>query len=581
MAENDNLSANVSPRVSPSMSPSMSPRSVWGPLVVLVVALVTGGWFLQRGVAQSTNVYLQARLFQEVLDHVTDQYVDPVDRSALIGSAIAGILDELNDAHTSFIEAETWDSFRFRSGADADYGGVGLEISKRDGWVTVITPLPGGPALRAGIRAGDRVIEVEGVSARDWDTDQAANLLRGTPGTDVSLLIERPGVDESIPFTLTRAVIELLSVPFATMVDEGVGYIPLQVFSETSGREVREAIERLQEEGLTSLILDLRGNPGGLLEEGVGVADLFLADGSPILETRGRAAGQNQNYNAVNPEMVPGLPVVVLVNESSASASEIVAGALQDHDRALVMGSRTYGKGSVQTLFRLSGGNILRLTTARWFTPVGRSIQIVHDEPAENRAPQSVALGLGGEPVLRDAPDELPTRESLGGRTIYGGGGITPDLVVLPDTLATREQAAVQRLFRSAGVFATASFDHAVSYVQDHPDLEAGFALGPADLALFYRTLIDEHEVALDESDFETAVRFVTYQLERQIALQAWGEEGEFQHIRGDDRQLNDAIEILGRAETPEALFDLASAVGSIQPPTGVGASPSGASDIN
>ncbi len=569
MAEHDN------------MSPHVSPRSAWGPLVVLVVTLVTGGWFLQRGVAQEANVYLQARLFQEVLDHVTEQYVDPVDRSGLIGSAIEGVLEQLNDPHTSFIDAQTWDGFRFRSGADADYGGIGLEILKRDGWVTVITPIPGGPAVRAGIRAGDRVIEVEGASARDWETDQAANLLRGTPGTDVSLLIDRPGVDEPIPFTLTRAVIELLSVPFTTMVDEGVGYIPLQVFSETSGREVRSAIERLQEEGLTSLILDLRGNPGGLLEEGVGVADLFLANGSAILETRGRAAGQNQKFGAVNPEMVPGLPVVILVNESSASASEIVAGALQDHDRALVMGNRTYGKGSVQTLFRLSGGNILRLTTARWYTPVGRSIQIVHDEVAENGPSRSLALGLRGQPVPKDVSEELPTVESMGGRTIYGGGGITPDLVVLPDTLSAREQAAVQRLFRSAGVFATASFDHAVSYVQNHPDLEPGFALSAADRDRFYRTLIDEHEVALEESDFATAVRFVTYQLERQIALQAWGEEGAFLHTRADDRQLNDAIEILRRAETPEALFSLARAAGPIETATGVGGSASGDSDLN
>jgi len=548
---------------------------------VLVVALITGGWFLQRGVDQEANLYLQARLFAEVLDHVTEQYVDSVDRSGLIGSAIEGVLDELNDPHTSFIDAETWDSFRFRSGADADYGGVGLEILTRDGWVTVIMPIPGGPAVRAGIRTGDRIIEVEGTSAADWETDQAAGLLRGRPGTDVSILIERPGVDEPIPFTLTRAVIELLSVRFATMVDEGIGYIPLHVFSETSGREVRDAIERLQEEGLTSLILDLRNNPGGLLEEGVGVADLFLANGAPILETRGRASGQNQNFGGVSPEMVPGLPVVVLVNENSASASEIVAGALQDHDRALVIGSRTYGKGSVQTLFRLSGGNILRLTTARWYTPVGRSIQISREEQADNRPGQSRTLGLGGQQVPKDVPEELPTVESLGGRTLYGGGGITPDLVVLPDTLSTPEQAAVQRLFRSAGAFATAVFNHAVSYVQDHPDLAPGFALSQVDLDRFYRALLDEHGVVLDESDFVTAVRFVTYQLQRQIALQAWGEEGAFVHTRGDDRPLNDAIEILKQADTPEALFSLAGTVGSIQTATAVGASASDALGLN
>ena len=556
-------------------------RSVLGPPIVLVVALITGGWFLQRGVEQEANVYLQARLFQEVLEHITEQYVDPVDRSGLIGSAIEGVIGELNDPHTSFINAETWDGFRFRSGADADYGGVGLEILNRDGWVTVITPIPGGPALRAGIRAGDRVIEVEGASAADWDTDQAASLLRGTAGTDVSLLVDRPGVDEPIPFTLTRAVIELLSVPFATMVDEGVGYIPLQVFSETSGSEVRGAIERLQEEGLTSLILDLRGNPGGLLEEGVGVADLFLANGAPILETRGRASGQNQNFGGVSPEMVLGLPVVVLVNENSASASEIVAGALQDHDRALVVGSRTYGKGSVQTLYRLSGGNILRLTTARWYTPVGRSIQMVPNEPAQNGPGQSSALGLGGERVLKESFEDRPTVESLGGRTLYGGGGITPDLVVLPDTLSAREQEAVRRLFREAGTLATAVFNYAVSYVQDHPDLEPGFSLPSADLDRFYRTLRDEHEVALDESDFVTAVRFVTYQLELQIALQAWGEEGAFLHTRGNDRQLYVAIEILEQADTPEALFGLAAVPRPVQTRTGVGASISSASGPN
>ena len=557
-------------------------RSVWGPPVVLAVALITGGWFLQRGVEQEANVYLQARLFEEILDHVTDRYVDPVDRSGLIGSAIDGVLTELNDPHTSFIDAETWDRFRFRSGADADYGGVGLEILERDGWVTVITPIPGGPALRAGIRAGDRIIEVEGVSAENWETDGAASLLRGEPGTDVSLTIDRPGVDEPIPFTLTRAVIELLSVPFATMVDEGVGYIPLQVFSETSGSEVRDAIERLQEQGLTSLILDLRGNPGGLLEEGVGVADLFLDDESPILETRGRAAGQNQSFDAVNAEMVPGLPVIVLVDETSASASEIVAGALQDHDRALVIGNRTYGKGSVQTLYRLSGGNILRLTTARWYTPVGRSIQIVRDEESEGGAGQSAALDLAGQPVLKDDPGERPSVESFGGRTLYAGGGITPDLIALPDTLLEAEQVAVQRLFGSAGgVFGTASFDHAVIYVQDHPDLEAGFVLSEAELDRFYRTLIDEHEVVLDESDFAAAVRFVRYQLEHQIALQAWGEEGAFLHSRAGDRQLNDAIEIIKRADTPEALFSLADQAGGIQTATGAGASASGAAGLN
>ena len=556
--------------------------SVVGPAIVLSMALVTGGWFLQRGVAQETNVYLQARLFEEVLDHVTRQFVDPVDRSGLIDSAIGGVLEDLGDPHTSFIDAETWERFRFRSGADADYGGVGLEILHQEGWVTVITPLLGGPALRAGIRAGDRIVEVEGASTRDWETDQAADVLRGSPGTDVSIVIERPGVDEPIPFTLTRAVIELLSVPFATMLDEGIGYVPLQIFSETSGREVREAIATLRAQGMRSLVLDLRNNPGGLLDEGIAVADLFLEDGSLILETRGRAAGQNERFQAGSGELAPELPVVILLNENSASASEIVAGALQDHDRALVIGGRSFGKGSVQTLFRLSGGNVLRLTTARWYTPMGRSINIDRDESTPGPTAENSTLALWGQRVVKNDLDDRPTVMSIGGRTLRGGGGITPDLIVLPDTLSSREQNAVQRLFRSAGAFSTALFNHAVAYVQDHPDLESGFDLPAADLDRFYRFLVDENEVTLTPEDFATAVRFMTHQLEREIALQAWGDEGAFRQIRSTDTQLSRAIELLERADTPEAVFRVAAdLVPEEKGPTVVGASSAGATGAN
>ena len=537
-------------------------KSILGPVLVLAIALVTGGWFLQRGVGQEANVYVQARLFQEVIEHVAEQFVDPVDRGGLVESAIKGVLEDLGDPHTSFIDAATWESFRFRSGADAEYGGVGLEILKRDGWVTVITPLPGGPALRAGIRAGDQIVEVEGDSAENWETDAAADRLRGSPGTNVAIMIRRPGVDEPIPFTLTRDVIELLSVPFSLMVDDGVGYIPLQVFSETSHREMAEAIASLQAQGMTSLVLDLRDNPGGLLDEGVAIADMFLPKSSAILETRGRASGQNGKFNASRPELLPNVPVVVLVNENSASSSEIVAGALQDHDRALVVGSRSYGKGSVQTLYRLSGGNILRLTTARWYTPVGRSIHMPREEQVASRAPETSTLGLSGQRVVKDDPANRPMVESKGGRTLYSGGGITPDLTVLPDTLTTAEQEAVQRVFRSAGVFATALFNFSVNYVQEHPNLQLGFTASAADLDRFYRYLVDDNEVELELADYTAALRFTRYQLEREIALQAWDKGDAFRQIRTQDAQLNKAIELLRSSESPEALFRAAGADG-------------------
>jgi carboxyl-terminal processing protease len=253
---------------------------------VILVAVFSGGWFLQQGVEQQQNVYSQVRLFEEVVDHVSARFVDPVDRSRLYDSAIEGVLRDLGDPNTSFLPAQAYENLRIRT--EGEYGGVGLEITERNGLITVVTPLPGTPGTRAGMRAGDAIVEVEGESTEGWSVDDAVDRLRGRPGTDVAVTVRRPGVDAPIPFTVTRAVIELLSVPFAVEVAEGIGYVPLQMVSESSSREIRDAISSLQEDGLRGLILDLRGNPGGLLDEGVAISDLFLDPGDAIVETRGR-----------------------------------------------------------------------------------------------------------------------------------------------------------------------------------------------------------------------------------------------------------------------------------------------------
>ncbi len=535
-------------------------RSVLAPFLVLAVAMVTGGWFLQKGVSQDENIYLQIRLFQEVVDHVADRFVDPVDRSKLYDSAVEGVLKELDDPNSSFIDAKTWESFRFRSGADAEYGGVGLEILAREDVITVITPIPGGPALRAGIRTGDHIVEIGGESALGWSTDDAAEQLRGTPDTSIDVVIGRPGVADPIPFTLVRAVIEIRSVPFASMLEGGIGYIPLQLFSETSTREVREALDSLGREGLQGLILDLRQNPGGLLDQGVAIADMFLDVGAGIVETRGRARGQNESFNAVRPQRFPDLPLVVLVNENSASASEIVAGALQDHDRALVLGARSFGKGSVQTLYRLSGGNVLRLTTARWFTPSGRSIQKPHEEQQARRAGVGAAMGLAGGSVTLPDTEGQPTFDSMGGRTIFGGGGITPDLAVVPDTLSRAEAEAVLALYRQAGILRSEIFNYAVAYVQAHPGLAPGFDLARGDFQAFY-TRLEKAGLETDRDTFGQAQRFIRYQLEREIALQAWGPAGRFEQTRDSDVQLLEAAELLRSSEGPRSLFRAAELV--------------------
>jgi carboxyl-terminal processing protease len=331
-------------------------KGVVTPLLVMTIAVGAGGWLLQQGVDRAENVYVKVRLFEEVVERVESSFVDEVDRQGIYSSAIDGVLQDLQDPYTSFLEAQDFENLRIR-GIDGDYGGVGLEVVDRNGWVTVVSPIPGTPGSRVGIRAGDQFFEIEGQAADTMSTDQAVALLRGPPGSEVSVKILRPGVEEPIPFTLTRAIIELKAVPFTALLDGGIGYVPLRSVLESSSTEIRHVLDSLQTEGMKAVVLDLRGNPGGLLDEGIAVSDVFLAEGLTIVETRGRERGQNVSYDASRPDGYPGLPIVTLVNGSSASASEIIAGALQDHDRALIVGESTFGKGSVQSLYPLSDGN--------------------------------------------------------------------------------------------------------------------------------------------------------------------------------------------------------------------------------
>jgi carboxyl-terminal processing protease len=530
-------------------------RTTVMPFLVLGGAVFLGGWFLQEGVRRDENVYVQVRVFEEVVSRVVDDFVEPVERGALYESAIEGLLDELGDPNSSFIPARAYDDFEIRA-TSGQYGGIGLEVIERDERVTVVGPIPGTPAARAGIRPGDRFVVIGGEDARDWGVDRAVEVLRGEPGTTVEVEMERPGVPEPIPFTLTRAVIRLRAVPFALTLQDGIGYVPLQVFRSTSSAELRAAVDSLRGEGIRGLVLDLRGNPGGLLEEGIAVSELFLNDDAEVVETRGRAAGQSQTFASTGPAAYPDLPVVVLVDGISASASEIVAGALQDHDRALLVGTPTYGKGSVQTLFRLTGGNVLRLTTARWYTPVGRSIDRTLDapEPVEHGS-----LTLTGMLMPMDDPDERPPYESMAGRPLLGGGGIVPDVRVLPDTLSAAEAGAVRELYRQAGALNAALFSFAVRYNQAHPDLEPGFTLGDPVLEDFHAYLA-EQGVSAAADVYRDARRYVRYQLEREIALQALGEAAEFHQARAYDTQLRRAVELLAGVSNTRDLLRTAGA---------------------
>lgn len=533
-------------------------RTILGPIMIVMVALVSGGWLLQRGVSGSGGAFAEAQILNEVLSRIARDYVEEHDSGELHRMAVEGLLRELGDPHTSFMSAEEYAQLRLST--TGEYGGLGIQIAERDGWITVLSPLPGTPAERAGLQPGDRIVEIEGESTAGWSDDDAVQVLRGPRGAPVSFKVARIGVDEPIPYTIVREEIHVSSVRTSHFVAPGIGYIRLDVFSETSTQELRRAIDELRREGLRGLVLDLRANPGGLLDQGVSVSDLFLDRGQAIVETRARDPRESMTFHASNEDIAPELPIVVLVDDYSASAAEIVAGALQDHDRALVVGTPTFGKGSVQTLFPLPGGNFLKMTTGRWYTPVGRSIQReVQTEPDAvalmDEEADSVPAGEGpipaGEAV--DTATRRPYRTDSG-RVVYGGGGIVPDLIVRPDTLSAGERAFFEAAARGGSTYSDVVFRTAVEHVRANPDLRPDFAVTPEMRTAFFRNLVNAG-IEVTREQFDAAVRVLDQRLGYEIAFARWGVSVAAQRSTSGDNVVRTAVELLQSASTPQALF--------------------------
>ena len=377
--------------------------------------LVFGGFILGR--AKSDTGF---RVFQAVYSIVGRDALDSLDSDSLYQFAARGIVGGLDDAYADLFSPSEYARFN-RNQLRNRYGGVGLRITANNGWVSVFRVIEGGPAGAAGIERGDRIVAVDDSSAQGWSIDRVSNGLTGTPGTPVRVTVEKNRTHERRTMTLTRAVISLPAVAFTTMLDGNVGYIPLASFSDRSARDVQSAIQTLRGQGATSYILDLRGNPGGSLDQAVSLTSLFVEPGQPVARVKTRR--EDDTLRAPGPSAIPmNTPVAVLINDQSASASEIVAGALQDYDRALLVGTTSFGKGLVQGGYPLPDGWVLKLTTAHWYTPAGRLIQRTRADSAR--------------------PDSLrPRFRSSGGRTTYGGGGIVPDVAVGGDTLSTTEIA--------------------------------------------------------------------------------------------------------------------------------------------
>jgi carboxyl-terminal processing protease len=367
--------------------------------ILVVLTLSIGGTVASKS-TDSGATYEQLRLFTEVLSIVQNQYVDEVPPKDLIYSAIKGTLRGL-DPHSSFLDPDSYREMQVET--SGSFGGLGIEITLKDDILTVVSPIEGTPAYRAGLQTGDRIFKIDGLATKDMQLVDAVKRMRGKPGTKVTITIVREGWSEPKDFDIVREQIRVHSVRTQDL-GGGIAYIKLRQFQEQSPADLTAALEKFTKSGMKALVLDLRNNPGGLLTAAVEVTEEFVEDGKLVVYTEGRVRNQNMRFSAHAKKAYSTLPMVVLVNQGSASASEIVAGALQDWGRAMIVGTQTFGKGSVQTIIPLSDGSGLRLTTAKYFTPKGRSIHGKGITP-------DIVVEVPKEPAPKERP--LPSADPL------------------------------------------------------------------------------------------------------------------------------------------------------------------------
>lgn len=490
---------------------------------VAMASCFISGWFLQRQLAAGGDVYQQARLFDNVLAHVRDYHVDSIAEPELYHKATDGMLAQLRDPYAALLVGK--DLERHVERTTGDYAGIGLLVDARNGWVTVVTPMQDSPAERAGVRTGDQLFEVGGLSAADWTLDRAVTG-DAREARDADRHRDPAGGRRgAAPVRLVRERIHQRAVPPGLLLPNGVGYLSMTMVRENAAEELAREVATLVEQGMRVLLLDLRSNSGGLRDEAVDVSDLFLDPRQDILVSRGRAPGDNHRWSDYQPQRWPDLPVVVLVSGGTASAAEIIAGALQDHDRALIVGDTTYGKGIVQTVFTLSHDLALRMRTARWYTPSGRSIQGAALDSA-----------MGAQP---------------------NGGGLIPDVVLGRDTLTTSESTFAQSLGGQIPVFRDVLTAFALELRKGRTVGSEQFQVTAAMRAEVQRRLRDRG-VAIADSVFGGAARIVDEQLGYEIARYTFGQAAERRRRAAGDPQIQRAIELVRGTTSRQALLGLA-----------------------
>jgi carboxyl-terminal processing protease len=506
-------------------------------LVAIAGATLLGGFYGNSlfGTPAQSELTKRMKEYTDLVTAVSANAPDDVGSDKVVYSSIDGMLRTL-DPHTNFLEPKEYADMQDRQ--KGSFYGLGILVTKRNDQVTVITPIEGTPAARLGVRAGDIISEVEGVSTSELSLDEVVKRLKGPKGTTVHIKILRTGIKEPIPLSIVRAAVPTNSITNVLMIRPGVGYIRIKDFTSTTVRELDEAIDKLKADGMQKLVLDLRMNPGGLLDAAVGVADHFLDKGQMIVYTKGRTADAAQDYVAPGKHEKLNVPMVVIVNRGSASASEIVAGALQDHDRAMIVGETSWGKGLVQSVYTLQYGAGLALTTSKYYTPSGRNIQRDYSSFYDYYVADD--SDTGNDTPLKDKKQYKTDT----GRIVYGGGGITPDVFVKPPTLSRATQLLEVR---------SALFNYGVEYAAAHPDVTKDMQITPELVEDFVHYAADKDMAPL--ADIRDALnkpedrKFIEHSIKAEIIAAKFGFDASYPYRLEGDMQVEKALEVLPQAQ--------------------------------
>ena len=499
----------------------MKKRFKWiaAPAIVIITA-ISGLSFRDDYFEISKNLDIFTTLFREINLY----YVDEVKPGDLMKTGIDAMLESL-DPYTNFIPEDDIEDAKFMT--TGQYGGIGALIRTKDDYIVISEPYEDAPAAKAGIMAGDVILEVEGKSTKGKSTSDMVKFLKGTPNTPVKILIQRPGTEKPIEKTITREEIKVKNVPYFGMIDDKIGLIKLTGFTEDAGREVRDALTKLKENpSLEGVVLDLRGNPGGLLREAINIVNVFVDKGIDIVSTKGKVKEWDKTYKSMNNPVDLTLPVAVLVNRSSASAAEIVSGSLQDLDRAVVIGQRSFGKGLVQTSRPLTYNTQIKITTSKYYIPSGRCIQ-AKDYSHRN---EDGSVGMVPDSLIREF-------KTINGRKVYDGGGVNPDV-----SLPLQEFAPVTRAIAGENVL----FDFATDYRLKNTEIPAAkaFAVNDNIFEAFVKYIGDK------EIKYETESEELLNKLKEAAEKEKYFESVQQEYNALKDKMLRDKKADIQKAKT-------------------------------